>query len=75
MQDLRERLEEASVKVLDTSQGGGHEQMIPLDDAYRIAMEFAREEGYAVSEYFAFNIDGAAIEINSTDVRNFFDEL
>lgn len=43
MQDLRERLKEVSVRVFDTSQGGGHERMIPLDDAYRIAMEFARE--------------------------------
>lgn len=46
MSDLRERLGEVSINIYDASEGV-HEKAVHLDDAYRIAMEFAREESLA----------------------------
>lgn len=43
MQDLRKQLEKASISLVDAYQSG-HEKILTVDDAYRIAMEFAREE-------------------------------
>lgn len=43
MQDLRERLERASFAICELGKPTG-EGAVTLDDAYRIAMEFAREE-------------------------------